>query len=144
MIILMIATYTMSVFASGKNSKTQTEQRASQNYKHINIVGEMDVQLISNVNPGISVEGTEAQIRNTITMLKGDTLYVYLVQPATTKNKVLVKLNVGEIQSLTVDGKMKVTSSEAIDSAPFVVKKSGGAEVNIDFKAQKDQQKVTG
>lgn len=144
MIILMIATFTMSAFASEKNSKTLTELRASQSYKHINIVGEMDVQLVSNSNPGISVEGTEAQIRNTITMLKGDTLFIYLVQPAGTKDKVFVKLNIGEIQTLSADGKMKVTSDGEIDTPPFTIKRSGGADVKIKFKELKDQQKVTG
>ena len=142
--IALLAVITMAsigAYAQKKVKEPFKEKRVSNTYRHINIQGEMDVLLIQNEKPGVEVEGSVEQVKNTVTMLRGDTLYIYPgngeASRSMDKNKVVVKINIEDILTLEVNGKTKVESQGYLKSDLFTIKSDGGAEIKIDVKAEK-------
>jgi hypothetical protein len=134
--LTLIAAMTGTFFLNAKEI-IESESRTSNPYHFIVIKGNFDVTLIQNETPGITVMGTNSQVKNTVTMLKDDTLYVYVINESKSTKRTEVKINVNELNSLAVDGKSKVEGIGLVNSNQISIKADGGAEINLNVSKDK-------
>ena len=144
LLIAMSVTLAMNVIAQSNTQTTLTEQRSSLPYHYINIKGEMNVKLVQDEMPGVSVEGTNYQLGNTVTMLRSDTLFVYQTNRRKSDGKTWVTINVNDLALLEVSGKTKVDCSGLVNTDYLTVRAKDGAQIKLDVRALKVQSEVTG
>src|ERR1051325_501801 len=103
-IILFIALLTTAMYGAAQSSDRIliTDARTSKPYHFIHIKGEMNVKIIQDEAPGVTVEGTNYQVENTITWLRNDTLLVYQTNKRKSDGRVLVNVHVDNISFFEV------------------------------------------
>src|SRR5690349_3081171 len=77
-----------------------SEARTSQPYHHLHIKGEMNIKLVQNETPGLTVQGTSYQLGNTVTMLRNDTLFIFQTNVHKRDSKTFLAINVNDLVSL--------------------------------------------
>jgi len=135
----------LSSNAHSQNSNTALilDSRTSKPYHHLHIKGEMNVKLVQNEVPGVSVEGTTYQTGNTVTMLRNDTLYVYQTNIRRSDNKTFVVINVDDLVSLDVSGKTRVNCTGLVNTDYLTIRAHGGAQIKLDVRALKVDSHAT-
>ena len=142
-ILLIALPVALSMNVLAQSNTIITEPRTSAPYHHLHIKGEMNVKLLQNEVPGVSVEGTAYQTGNTVTMLRNDTLYVYQTNVRKTDNKTFVTINVDELVSLDVNGKTRVNCSGLVNTDYLTIRAHGGAQIKLDVRALKVDSRAT-
>src|SRR5689334_6364844 len=71
--LLLTLAGNLSVKAS---SDVITETRTSSPFHSIQVKGEFEIKLMQDQEPFLTVEGTEYQVGNTVTILRNDTLFI--------------------------------------------------------------------
>ncbi len=136
-ILLIALPVALSMNVLAQSNTIITEPRTSAPYHHLHIKGEMNVKLIQNEVPGVTVEGTSYQTGNTITMLRNDTLFVYQTNIRKRDRKTSVTINVDGLVSLEVSGKTRVNCSGLVNTDYLTIKAIEGAQIKLDVRALK-------
>jgi hypothetical protein len=142
-LIVMLVAWAMNVTAQSSDVYF-SETRTSKPYHFIHISGEMNVKIVQDETPGVTVEGTGYQIGNTITMLRNDTLFVYQTNTRSTDSKTRIVINANDIVLLEVIGKTKVDCSGLVNTDYLTVRAKEGAQIKLDVRALKVDSRVTG
>lgn len=143
LLIVMLAVSAMSVAAQSESNISLTETRVSMPFQYISIKGDMNVKLVQDETPAVTVEGTGYQLGNTITMLRNDTLFVYQTNIRKGDSKTHVIINVNNISLLEVSGKTRVDCSGLLNSDYLTIRANQGAQIKLDVRALKVQSEVT-
>lgn len=141
--IAMLSTSAMCAVANGNNNGLVSQSRSSKPYHYINIKGEMNVKIIQDKTPGVTVEGSKFQVDNTISMLRDDTLFVYQAN-IRKESKVTVTINVDNISLIEVNGKTNVECDGFINTDFLTVRTFNGARIKLDVRALHVDTKATG
>ncbi len=144
LVVMLITSATAIIAQKNDNNVIVTEARTSKPYHFINIKGEMNVKIVQDEMPGISVEGTNYQLDNTITWLRNDTLFVYQTNVRKSDSKTRLMINVDNVVLLEVSGKTRVDCSGHVDSDILTIRAKEGAQIKLDVRALKVDSKVTG
>jgi len=142
--IVVLVMLAMNVFAQGNSSDLITEARTSSPYHFISIKGDMNVKIVQDDMPGVTVRGNLYQIDNTITALRNDTLFVYQTNTRKHDSKVLLTINVENISLLEASGNTKVDCTGLINTDLLTIRAYNGAQIKVDVRALKVDSKVTG
>lgn len=134
----------MNVRSQNDNNVSFTEQRTSKPYHHLNIKGEMNIKLVQDEVPGVTVTGTLYQTGNTVTMLRNDTLFIYQTNARRNDNKTFVTVYVDALVSLEVSGKSKVNCTGLVNTDYLTIRAYSGAQIKLDVRALKVDSKATG
>jgi|GEM_PF-3210325 len=141
--IAVLVTLSMNLSAQG-NSALVTENRTSNPFHYIHIKGELNVKIVQDVVPGVTVEGANFQVNNTITMLRNDTLFVFQTHVRKKDSKTSVLISVDDISFLEVSGNSKVDCTGLINTDFLTIRAYDGAQIKLDVRALKVDSKVTG
>lgn len=133
----------MNALAQSENVLA-TEERTSAPYHYIHIKGDMNIRIVQDEIPGVTLEGTNYQLENTVTLLRNDTLFVYQTNVRRSDNKTRLLINVENVSMLEVDGNSKVDGSGLINSDYLTIRAYNGAQIKLDVRALKVDSKVTG
>lgn len=126
------------------NNALVFESRTSKPYHYINIKGEMNVKIVQDETPGVTVAGSKFQIDNTVSMLRNDTLFVYEANTRKKDSKVFVTINVKNISLLEVNGKTNVECDGLINTDFLTIRTYNGARIKLDVRALHVESKATG
>jgi hypothetical protein len=140
--LLAIVLSILSLQTFARNNTPQTEKRTSAPYHYLNIQGDMNVTLVQNSTPELTITGTTTQLMNTVTLLRNDTLFI--TASSSGNKKVSLKINIDNLTGLFVNGKTKIECDGYINSDIFSIKADGGSEIKIDVKTLKADSKATG
>lgn len=141
---LLFLAAAMNGFALNPENGMTTEMRTSKPYHFIHVKGEMNVKVLQQETPGVSVEGSGYQMMNTITILRNDTLFVYQTNIRKGEAKPFVTIGINDLSLLEVSGKTKVDCNGLINTDYLTIRAYDGAQIKVDVRALKVDSKVTG
>src|SRR5690349_16100771 len=95
--IILLGTASAKLAAQQNERAFETDSRTSKPYHSIHISGEMNVKIVHDETPGVTVKGSGYQIENTVSMLRNDTLFVFQTNTRKGEGKTFVKINVDNI-----------------------------------------------
>jgi hypothetical protein len=139
LLIAMSVTLAMNVVAQSNNDAILSESRTSKPFHNINIIGEMNVKIVQDETPSVSVDGNKYQLDNTITMLRSDTLFVYQTNIRQRDRRTSVTINANGITRLEVSGKTKVDCLKMTNTDYLTVSAKDGAQIKLDVRSRKAQ-----
>ena len=142
--LLIALLLTTAIHGFAQSGETFSETRTSMAYHYIQVKGEMNVKVVQENLPGVTVEGSRFQLANTITMLRNDTLLVYQTNTRKGEAKPTVIISVENISLLEVSGKSKVDCSGLINADYLTIRAYDGAQIKLDVRAIKVDSKATG
>jgi len=116
-----------------------SDYRTSQPFHYISISGEMNVKIVQHETPAVAVVGSGYQLGNTITMLRGDTLFVYQTNIRQRDDKTYVTIFANGITHLEATGKTKVVFSKLFNQDYLTVSAKDGAQIRLDVRSRKVQ-----
>ena len=143
-LFVMLFASVMMATAQKSDREHGIDVRSSKPYHFINIRGEMNVKIIQDTQPGVSVEGSYFQQLNTITLLKNDTLYVYQVNVRRDESKPKVVIRVNDLMLIEAKGRSKIICSGFVSADYLKIRASEGAQIKLDVRALKVESIVTG
>lgn len=122
-----------------------SELRTSKPYHAIVMKGDAELILVPSDKFEITLEGTEAQIMNMVTLLKDDTLFITQTNNKDKKNqRTRVIVGIDELVALHVKGKTDVSANGYINTNILTIRAEEGAVVNLDVRALKVKAKSLG
>ncbi len=147
-VILFSAAFVMlfsfAQYAKAETAKT-SEVRTSKPYHSIVMKGDAELILVPSEKFDITLEGTEDQIMNMVTLLKDDTLFIVQMNNRDRKNqRTRIMVSVDELVALHVKGKTEVSASGYINTNILTIRAEEGAVVNLDIRALKVKAKTLG
>jgi hypothetical protein len=139
--VTIILAFVVQMSAQNDLKEYLSEARTSENFHFISINGEMNVKIVQNEIPGVTVRGSKFMVMNTITMLKNDTLFVY--QTNTRKGeKVSLIICADNIGNLQVSGKTKVDCLDLRNSDNLNMKVKDCAQIRVVNASEKVKSKI--
>ena len=144
LLIALPVVLSINALAQSAVNRVITESRTSAPYHHIQIKGEMKVKLLQDKMPGVTVEGTNYQTGNTVTMLRNDTLFIYQTNIRRTDAKTIIKINVDDLASLEVTGRTTVNSNGLVNTDYLIIRAYAGAQIKLDVRAMEVDSRATG
>ncbi len=136
--------FSLANFAKAE-SAIISELRTSNPYHAIVMNGDAELILVPSDKFEITLEGTEAQILNMVTLLKNDTLFIIQTNNKDKKNqRTKVMVNIDDLVALHVKGKTDVSANGYINTNILTIRAEEGAVVNLDVRALKVKAKTLG
>ena len=142
--IAVLLTLAMNSVAESSDHVLVTDSRTSTPFHYINIQGEMNIKIVQEEKQVVTVEGSQFQVDNTVTILRGDTLFVFQANVHKNESKVLVTINIKNISLIEVTGKTNVVCEGLINTDYLTIRTHNGAKVKLDVRALQVDSKATG
>lgn len=141
---IVLCLFTCVKFASA-GSAVLSEVRTSQPYHSITMQGDAELVLVPSSEFEITLEGTNDQLMNMVTLLKDGTLHIIQTNNKDRKNqRTRIFVGVKELTSLYVKGHTEVSANGLIDTERLKIRTEDGAAVNLDVRAHQPKSKTLG
>ena len=142
--VAVLTALSMQVIAQDNDSFLVTEARTSAPFSYISIQGGLNVKIVQDNLPGVTVRGTKFQVGNTVTWLRNDTLFVFQNNIRRQDGRTSLTISVENISLIEVNGNTRVDCTGLINTDLLTVRALNGAQIKLDVRALKVDSKVTG
>lgn len=128
------------------NGKITTEKRTTADYDEIEVLGFLDVDLISGKEGEITVQGEENILSVIKTEVNSGVLKIYVEKNTSIniKHKLLVTVPVQTVNSVSLTGSGDVNGKSIIKTNNFTVKLAGSGDINLMLEATNIDASLSG
>ena len=128
------------------NGNVVTERRTTAPYDEIKVAGFFDVSLVEGKEGNIVIEGEENIIPVVVVEVKNNALTIYTDKNTSlsSKKRLLIKIPVEAVSSISLAGSGSITSKTTIKAEDIAIQLSGSGDINLTLASQNVKASLSG